>query len=329
MRNNQQWHPATVRAHRDLSATVREFEIRPEGGVKPWSVGSHLNVRIEVAGRDETRSYSLVGLPSAPAARDVYRIAVKLAQPSRGGSRYLWSLETGDELHIGEPNNHFELGFGAPEFLLVAGGIGITPIVGMAQMLASKGANVRMCYAARSAGELVYRDVLRDALGNGLRTYCDDAGDRIELDTEIAALAPRAQLLACGPVPLLDALRDAWERAARHPADLRFETFGNTGRHEAQAFWVEVPRHRVRIEVPANRSLLDMLNEAGVETLFDCRRGECGLCTLDIVSVSGAVDHRDVFFSAAEKRANKRLCACVSRISGGGVVLDSAYRPDT
>ena len=328
MRNNQQWHPATVRAHRDLSPSVREFEIRPEGGVKPWSVGSHLNVRISVDGRDETRSYSLVGLPNGPGARDVYRIAVKLAQPSRGGSRYMWALETGDELQIGEPNNHFELAFGAPEFLLVAGGIGITPIVGMALMLAGKGANARMCYAARSADELVYRDVLRDALGNALRTYCDDAGQRLDLDTEISALAPRAQLLACGPVPLLDALREAWERAGRHPADLRFETFGNTGRHEAQAFWVEVPRHRVRIEVPADRSLLDMLNEAGVETLYDCKRGKCGLCAVDIVSVSGVVDHRDVFFSTAEKRESKRLCACVSRISGGGVVLDSSYRPD-
>jgi len=328
MRNNLQWHPATVRAHRDLSPTVREFEIRPEGGVRPWTVGSHLNMRIEVDGREETRSYSLIGMPNAADAREVYRIAVKLAQPSRGGSRYLWSLETGDELLIGEPNNHFELGFGAAEFLLVAGGIGITPIVGMAQMLASKGAHLRMCYAARNAGELVYRDALQAALGDRLQTFSDDAGERLDLDAEIAALAPHAQLLACGPVPLLDALRDAWDRAARHPADLRFETFGNTGRHEAQPFWVEVPRHGVRIEVPANRSLLDMLNEAGVETLYDCRRGECGLCAMDIVSVEGAVDHRDVFFSAGEKRDNRRLCACVSRIAGGGVVLDSSYRPD-
>ena len=328
MRNNQQWHPATVRAHRDLSPTVREFEIRPEGGVRPWTVGSHLNVRIEVDGREESRSYSLVGMPNAPAAHEAYRIAVKRAAPSRGGSRYMWRLETGDELLIGEPNNHFELGFGAPEFLLVAGGIGITPIVGMAQMLASKGADARMCYAARNADELVYRDALAAVLGPRLRTYCDDAGERLDLDREIAALAPRGQLLACGPVPLLDALRDAWERTGRHPADLRFETFGNTGRHEAQAFWVEVPRHRVRIEVPADRSLLDMLNEAGVETLYDCRRGECGLCAMDIISATGTVDHRDVFFSAAEKRDSRRLCACVSRVSGGGVVLDSSYRPD-
>ena len=324
MRNNQDWHPANVRAHRDLSATVREFEIRPEGGVKPWSVGSHLDVRVEVDGRAETRSYSLVGVPGDEA----YRIAVKRAQPSRGGSRFMWGLETGSELSIGEPNNHFELSFNAPQFLLVAGGIGITPIVGMAQMLAARGANVQMRYAVRSAAELVYGDRLQRVLGERLKTFCSDAGERLDIAAEIAALAPRAQLLACGPITLLDALREAWASAGRPAADLRFETFGNSGRFEAQPFWVELPRHGLRLEVPAERSLLDVLNEAGVETLYDCQRGECGLCAVDIVSASGSIDHRDVFFSAHEKRSNQRLCACVSRVHGGGVVLDSAYRPD-
>jgi ferredoxin-NADP reductase len=328
MKNNRLWHPATVRAHRDLTPTVREFEIRPEGGVKPWTVGSHLNVQVVVDGREDTRSYSLVGLPHGPGANEVYRIAVKRAAPGRGGSRYMWGLETGAELMIGEPNNHFELAFGAPEFLLVAGGIGITPIVGMAQALAERGANVRMAYAARSADEFAFHEVLRGALGERLRTFCDAAGQRLDLAAEIAALAPRGQLWICGPMPLLDAAREAWAASGRNPADLRFETFGNSGRFEAQPFWVELPRHNLRLEVPADRSLLDVLNDAGVDTLSDCRRGECGLCAVDIVRAEGTVDHRDVFFSAHEKQACTRMCACVSRVSGGGVVLDSAWRPD-
>jgi ferredoxin-NADP reductase len=328
MKNKLQWHPATVRAHRDLSPTVREFELRPEGGVKPWTVGSHINVQAHIAGRVQTRSYSLVGLPGGEGAADVYRIAVKRAEPGRGGSRFMWGLETGAELQIGEPNNHFQLAVGAPQHLLVAGGIGITPIVGMALMLKQRGADVQMRYAARHAGELVYADVLAAALGERLRTFTDDSGRFIDLPAEIAALAPRAQMWVCGPMPLLEAARAAWADAGRAAADLRFETFGNTGRFEAQAFWVDVPRHQLRLEVPADRSLLDVLNEAGVETLFDCKRGECGLCALDIVKVEGTVDHRDVFFSPHEKSANRQLCACVSRISGGGVVLDSAYRPE-
>jgi vanillate O-demethylase ferredoxin subunit len=328
MRDNPLWHSASLRAHRDLSASVREFEIRPEGGVRPWSVGSHLQLRVQLGGRDEIRSYSLLGLPDAPGADEVYRIAVRRAEPGRGGSRWLWQREIGDELLIGEPNNHFEIGLQAPHTLLVAGGIGITPILGMALQLARKGASLRMLYAARSDGELIYRDALQAALGERLQCLSSERGERFGLDAEIATLPPSGQLVLCGPLRLMEAAREAWQRAGRPMADLHFETFGNSGRLQAEPFWVELPRHGLRIEVPAERSLLDMLEAHGVQALSDCRRGECGLCALDIVSVQGAVDHRDVFFSGQQKQANQRLCACVSRISGGGVVLDSAYRPD-
>lgn len=328
MRNPLQWHTATVRAQRDLSPSVREFELRPEGGVLPWTVGSHLNVQVQTDAGLETRSYSLVGLPHGEGAGEVYRIAVKRAQPGRGGSRFMWSLTSGAELSISEPNNHFPLAFGAPQYLLVAGGIGITPLLGMAWTLAQRGADVQMRYAARQADELVFREQLGAALGERLRTFADDRGEVLDLDAEIAALQPRAQLWVCGPVPLLDAARAAWARAGRASADLRFETFGNTGAHEAHTFWVDLPRHGVRLEVPAERSLLDVLNEAGVETLFDCRRGECGLCVMDIVGVQGIIDHRDVFLSARQKREGRSMCTCVSRVSGGGVTLDSSFRAD-
>ena len=237
-------------------------------------------------------------------------------------------LETGDELPIGEPNNHFELGFGAPQTLVVAGGIGITPIVGMALLLASRGADLRLCYAVRSEAELVYADALAPVPQQRLQTFVGAAGQRLDLAAEVAALRSSAQMLACGPLALLDAARDAWARAGRPAADLRFETFGNSGRHEAAPFWVELPRHGLRLEVPADRSLLDVLNEAGVDTLYDGRRGECGLCAMDIVSVQGTVDHRDVFFSLTEKQSDRCLCACVSCVVGGAVMLDSAWRPD-
>ena len=328
MKHNAPWHSATLRAQRDLSPGVREFEIRPEHGVRPWSVGSHLELRVLIDGREERRSYSLVGLPDGPGADEVYRIAVRRAAEGRGGSRWLWSLQTGDELLIGEPNNHFEIGWKAPFTLLVAGGIGITPILGMAQLLARRGAPLRMLYAARSQDELIYADALQGTLGERLQLRCSEAGQRIDLDAEIAALPPGAQLALCGPLRLIEAARAAWQRSGRPEADLRFETFGNSGRLQAEPFWVELPRHGLRFEVPAQRTLLDMLEERGVQALSDCRRGECGLCAMDIVSVQGAVDHRDVFFSSHQKQANERLCACVSRISGGGVVLDSAFRPD-
>jgi vanillate O-demethylase ferredoxin subunit len=328
MRSSDQWHPAHVRALRDLTPTVREFEIRPEGGVRPWTVGSHLNVRVTIDGRDETRSYSLTGQPHDPGAHEVYRIAVKRVEPGRGGSRHLWSLERGAELMVGEPANHFELPLGAPQYLLVAGGIGITPIVGMAQQLAAHGADLQLLYAARSADELAFADALVPVLGERLRTFIDALGERLDPSAHLAALHPQALLLCCGPLPLLEAVRAAWAAAGRPPANLRFETFGNTGAHASEAFWVRLPRHGLELTVPADRTLLDVLEAAGVEVLHDCRRGECGLCAVDVISVDGRIDHRDVFFSAHEKATGRRMCACVSRVTGGGLVLDSSYRPD-
>ena len=326
MRNPQPWHRATLRAHRDLTPSVREFELCPQDGVLPWTPGSHLNVQVPLDDRVDTRSYSLIGLHRD--GDEVYRIAVKRVDASRGGSRHMWSLSAGAELRIGEPANHFELPLAAPQYLLVAGGIGVTPIVGMAQQLVAREADVRMLYAARSASELALHDELHGVLGGRLRTYASDAGQRIAFDDEVAALHPQAMLLVCGPLTMLDAVRAVWAGTPRPTINLRFETFGSGGAAANEAFWVRLPRHGIELQVPPERTLLDVLNDHGIDTLYDCRRGECGLCAVDVVEAHGRIDHRDVFFSAREKQEAKRLCACVSRISGGGVVLDSAYRPD-
>lgn len=329
MKIAEQWSEARIEATRDLSPTVREFTLRPAAGVQPWTVGSHLRVQLSDEGRQRLRSYSLVGLPQDSQAEGVYRIAVKRVDPSRGGSRCLWRLSAGAMLRIAGPDNHFELPLAAPATLLVAGGIGITPLLGMALTLAGRPAPLRMLYAARSPGELVYADRLRAALGERLATFCSSEGTRMDLAAEFAALPPGAQALVCGPAPLLQAAQAAWAAAGRPAAALRFETFGSGGLQGAETFWVEVagPR-RCRIEVGPEQSLLQALAEAGIDTLSDCERGECGLCAVDVLELQGEIDHRDVFLSAHEKQSNRRLCACVSRVRGGGIVVDTGYRPD-
>ena len=109
-------------------------------------------------------------------------------------------------------------------------------------------------------------------------------------------------------------------------ASMVFETFGASGRWPAVPFILKIPRLGREIRVPATQTMLDALEAAGVEMIFDCRRGECGLCALSILGVEGVVDHRDVFFSEAEKAKNEKLCTCVSRVYGEAITLDSADR---
>ncbi len=107
---------------------------------------------------------------------------------------------------------------------------------------------------------------------------------------------------------------------------LRFETFGNSGRFATEAFKVKIPRLGMEVQVPSNKTMLDALEAAGVAMISDCRRGECGLCALYIIETTGTVDHRDVFFSDEEKAENRKLCTCVSRVAGGDITIDTADR---
>ena len=323
MRHSPDWTDAVIQSYQDVTPTVREFILKPTHGVLPFDAGSHLQVQVLVTGKPQTRSYSLTGQPDGLA----YRIAVKRLPEGRGGSLALWRLSVGDRLRLTAPQNHFQLDLLAPAYLLVAGGIGVTPLVLMAQTLATRGANVQLLQGARSREELAYATLLHDALPGRLHTFAADQGQAIDFDASIAALPPGAQMYVCGPAPMLDAARRAWSAAVRPPADLRYETFGSSGRFAPESFRALIPREHIDISVPADQSLLDTLEMAGVQSLSNCRRGECGLCAMDILALDGEIDHRDVFLSETEKQENKRICICVSRVRGT-VTLDSAYRPD-
>jgi ferredoxin-NADP reductase len=328
MRSIQNWLNATVVGLRDVTPTVREFDIRAAYGASAnWQAGAHLQMQVLVNGKAQTRSYSLVGLPDGQS----FRIAVKRMDGGRGCSLAMWQLAAGDRLQISEPQNHFQLDLSAPHYLLIAGGIGITPLVMMAQQLAAhakkSGATLRMLYGARTQDELAFLPLLRETLGEGLQTFVADRGEMPDFAAAINALPAGGQIYTCGPVPMLEAIKKAWLDAGRRLSDLRFETFGSSGRFPAQAFRVQVPRHHIDIMVPADTTLLDALESAGVQALADCRRGECGLCAMDVLGVEGEMDHRDVFLSEHEKQQNTRICACVSRVVGS-LTLDSSYRPE-
>jgi ferredoxin-NADP reductase len=317
-----EWRDGIVRATRDLTAAIRMIEIEPSGEFVAASPGSHINVSVMIRGRPDVRSYSIVG----PCADRVYRIAVKRLQNTRGGSAYMWTLRPGARIALSAPANHFNLALGRPEYLLIAGGIGVTPIFTHALALAEKDARLRLLYACRSRADLALADELTERLGARLERFLSDEGRRVDIAAEIARLDPQGELYVCGPIGMLEAAKRCWRDSGRPVDRLRFETFGNSGAYPSVPFVVKVPRLGKEIAVDASQTILEALEEADIGMIFDCRRGECGLCALPILAVDGVVDHRDVFFSDAEKAENLKLCTCVSRVYGGSITLDTADR---
>ena len=322
MRSAENWTVCTVAAVRDLTARVREITLDPESGVQPYSPGSHVDVKVLVDGQPETRSYSLIGSDSGS-----YRIAVQLAAEGHGGSRYMWSLGPGARIAVSLPSNLFEVDWGRHHYSLIAGGIGITPLIGIAETLARRQVDYTLHYCVASRREAAYLDTLSALHGEKLLLHVSDEGSRLDLDAIFAKLPAGGTAALCGPMRLLDAARRSWAAAGRSPIDLVYETFGSSGLLSTEVFTVRIGSTGEEIVVPANRSMLAVLNDAGHEVMSDCESGECGVCAINVISHDGEIDHRDVFFSAEQRQKSGKICPCVSR-AHGTITVDTLYRPD-
>ncbi len=318
------WGEAVVSGIREIATDIREIAIAPVGRpVARFRPGARLDIALVIGERPDTRSYSLIGRPQG----DGYRIAVKRRPDSRGGSQAMWRLTPGARLSISEPIDGFSLEPGRAAYLLVAGGIGVTPLVGMAEELGQAGADVRLVHTVRDETEAAYGEHLRACLGERYRLHPSARDGRLDLAGLMASVPEHGVVAVCGPISMLEGAKRAWAALGRAQTDLRWETFGSSGHLPTDAFNVRLPRLGREILVPASRSLLEALEEAGIEVISDCRRGECGLCAIDVLGCDGEVDHRDVFFSAHQKQEGGKLCACVSRAQGT-LTIDTAFRPD-
>ncbi|MBN8988560.1 MAG: oxidoreductase [Rhizobiales bacterium] len=323
MRFAEQWSWCTLESISDVAPMIREFRLRPDGGVAPYPAGSHVNVAVLIDGQPARRSYSLVGDRNP----HIYRIAVRLAPDSRGGSRAMWHLKPGARIEISTPASLLEIDWNRRNYCLIAGGIGITPISAIAGALHRRNVDLRLHYAVKSRGEAAYLGELSALLGDRMIVHASDARERIDLDTTFRTLPPDAIAIICGPMRMLEAARRAWNEAGRAPADLRYETFGSSGLLPTAEFRVRLKDCDAELVVSPNASMLDVLNDAGFEVMSDCQRGECGVCAVDVIAVDGEIDHRDVFFSDAQKQGNRKICPCVSRAIGV-VTIDTLYRPE-
>lgn len=322
MRNRVEWRDASVAEITQVADDVRRIDFAVEGRMPQFDPGSHSNFRVSINGGSANRTYTVL-----PAAQGHIAVAVKLHPQSRGGSRFMWGLEKGQAMRLTLPENRFELNWRTRHYLLLAGGIGITPIYGMARALAARGASLRLVYSARSRGLMAFVDELQLLLGDRLSLRDNSLGQHVDLAAEFAALPPDGECYLCGPIGMLEAAKAAWTEAGRPISRLRYEVFGDSGLFAEQTFTVDVLNRGISVSVAPDQTLLEALLGAGVDMIYDCQRGECGLCAVSVLEVEKEIDHRDVFFGAEEKAEGHRMCSCVSRLNGGRAVIDVGYRP--
>jgi len=288
----------------------------PAGEELPaWEPGAHVDLCLPSG---LNRQYSLCG---DPRDRDRYTIAVRLEADGRGGSAEIHSTAlVGRELTVTGLRNRFPLR-PAAEYLLVAGGIGITPLLPMAAELAARDARWSALYCGRGTANMAFRDELTALGGERVRVVDTTTTARPDLKAAIHGLDPGAVVYCCGPHTLIDAVTEACTAAGIRCESEHFgagaapQPSGDDG-----VVALELRRSGVDVTVDAGTTLLEAIRAAGVDIDSDCEEGYCGTCETGVLD--GVPDHRDVVLSKAERAAGNTIMPCVSRACGRKLVLD-------
>jgi len=306
---------------RQLTPRVRAYELRaPNGADLPVvQAGSNLQVPVQLEnGENAVRNYSIC---SNPTRRDAYEIAVLREEEGKGGSRAVHALfELGLHLHCAMPENHFSLHADARPAVLIAGGIGITPIKAMAQVLQTRGNALQIHYAGRSEDEMTFRDRLVREFGDAISIYRSSENERMDIQS-ILRLAPNdAVFYVCGPERLIESVSDAAKSLSIEASRVVSERFSAVIQMDAKPVVVHLKQSGKQLDVAADQTILDAMLEAGIDTSFSCRVGECKSCAVKVIE--GEADHHDAALSDAERENDQLMCPCVSRAKGESLVLD-------
>ncbi len=309
----------SLRVHRIEWAAegILAVELRdPAGGELPaFTAGAHVDL---ILPNGLTRSYSLA---NDPAERHRYVLGIGLDPASRGGSRFVHrDLRVGQKVDVEGPRNHFPLEEAAPVTVLIAGGIGITPMAAMAQRLKTIGRPFAFHYAVRDPSRAAFLDLVQP-LTPDFHLHVDAvAGAPLDIKAIVAAAPESAHFYCCGPLPMLAAFEAATAGLPVEQVHLEYFQAKPQAAAVEAPFEVELAKSGTVLLVPPGRSIADVLEGAGIRTATSCCEGICGSCETRLVS--GEPDHRDSVLTAAEKAANKTLMICVSRAKGARLVLD-------
>jgi ferredoxin-NADP reductase len=305
-----------VAAREDAADGVIVLTLRDAAGsqLPSWQPGAHIDL---ILTPELTRQYSLCGQPDD---RSRYRIGVLRESKGRGGSAYLHdNVGAGAVVHVRGPRNNFPL-VPAPRYLFIGGGIGITPLIPMLAAAQAAAADWRLVYGGRSRASMAFARELQTGYPGRVTISPQDESGLLDLAAMLAH--PRDDLLVycCGPEPLLAAVEErcaAWRSGALH-----IERFAPRPVGEPildGAFEVELAISGKTIAVPAGKSILEAVREAGVEVLSACSEGTCGTCETPVLQ--GSIDHRDSVLTPTERAAQNTMMVCVSRAACPRLVL--------
>lgn len=305
---------------RDEAERIRSFELRDPGGAElpPFEAGAHLQVEVELAGgRAAHRHYSLLG---DPRDRSRYRIAVFLKAEGRGGSRFMHErIEPGSSLRVAPPENGFPL-LEAEHTILIAGGIGITPILSMVRTLEQHGRSYELHYAARTPARMAFREGIEALAGERAHFYFThvERPQLVDLGALLATPRPGAHVYVCGPAVMIRAVISLGEKAGWPKGRIHSESFGPARLPGDRVIEVRLERSALTVQVVPGETILDAILNAGVWAPYECRRGECASCMTRVVA--GEPDHRDVCLS--QELRERYMCTCVSRARSNHLTLD-------
>jgi tetrachlorobenzoquinone reductase len=302
------------------AASINAYElVDPAGGeLPPFTAGSHIDLHLA---NGMIRSYSLV---NASCERHRYVIAVNNDEASRGGSKLIHeTLRVGEVLTISHPRNNFALHEEADHSVLIAGGIGITPILSMIRRLEALGRSWELFYAARTRRAAAFLDELNglSRVHSNLHVTFDQEPEArmMDLPAIIKTARPDAHLYCCGPVPMLQAFEAA--TVGRPASHVHVEYFKASEKPAIEGgFEVKLARSKRTIAVQPGQTILDALLAAGIAVNYACTEGVCGTCETRVVE--GIPDHRDLFLSKEEQEANKTIMICCSGSKSSTLVLD-------
>ena len=306
---------------RIISATweapdIVSYELRPpEGGELPaFTAGAHIDLTLP---NGLVRSYSLVNPQSE---RHRYVIAVQKDRASRGGSKWVHeSFRVGDVVTVNRPRNNFPLDEAAEKSILIAGGIGITPILSMVERLGAIGRDWELVYCSRKRSGSAFLERLQGKPQIRFNFDEEPGGRMLDIAAVVKAAPPTAHFYCCGPLPMLEAFEQATKDLPRERVHVEYFTAKAPPAVEG-GFTVVLAKSGLTLAVAPGKTILDTLRDHGFDTPFSCTEGVCGTCETRVLE--GIPDHRDLILTEAERASNKTILICCSGSKSEKLVLD-------